>query len=96
VPAPLAIPVTTPPEDEWADAGWTVQVTATTDAATAEAIAARLRSRGYEAYAIKAPARGQLWYRVRVGRFATRAEAQQLEQRLKTVENLSAAFVTAR
>jgi DedD protein len=82
--------------EEWADAGWTVQVTATTDAANAEAIAARLRSRGYDAYTIKAPNRGQIWYRVRVGRYASRAEAQQIESRLKTSESLSAAFVTAR
>lgn len=101
-------PATTPPQrmaptplqegtaEEWADAGWTVQVTATTDAANAEAIAARLRSRGYDAYTIKAPNRGQLWYRVRVGRFATRTEAQQTESKLKTLESLSGAFVTAR
>jgi cell division septation protein DedD len=82
--------------DEWADAGWTVQVTATTDAANAEAIASRLRSRGFDAYTLKAPNRGQLWYRVRVGRFATRAEAQEAETKLKTVENLTGAFVTAR
>jgi len=84
------------PGEEWADAGWTVQVTATTDAANAEAIAARLRSRGYDAYTIKAPNRGQMWYRVRVGRFNTRAEAQETESRLRTVESLSGAFVTAR
>lgn len=89
-------PLQSPSAEEWADAGWTVQVTATTDAANAEAIAARLRSRGYDAYTIKAPNRGQLWYRVRVGRFATRAEAQQTESKLKTVESLSGAFVTAR
>ncbi len=89
----------TPPAqsgDEWADAGWTVQVTATTDAAGAEAIAARLRSRGYDAYTVKAPARGQVWHRVRIGRFATKTEAQQVEQRLKSVEKMSGAFVTAR
>lgn len=97
-------PVPTPPPafgpapggEEWADAGWTVQITATTDAAAAEAIAARLRSRGYDAYTVKAPARGELWHRVRVGRFATRSEAQEIEQRLRTVENLRDAFVTAR
>jgi cell division septation protein DedD len=93
---PGAVDEPTPPADEWADAGWTVQVTATTDPAGAEAIAARLRSRGYDAYTIKAPARGQIWHRVRVGRFATKAEAQTVEQRLKTVEKLTGAFVTAR
>lgn len=82
--------------EEWADAGWTVQITATTDAAAAEAIAARLRSRGYEAYTVKAPARGELWHRVRVGRFATRSEALGMEERLRNVENLRDAYVTAR
>lgn len=95
-PRAMPTPLQTPSGEEWADAGWTVQVTATTDAANAEAIATRLRSRGYDAYTLKAPNRGQVWYRVRVGRYASRAEAQEMESRLKTVESLSGAFVTAR
>ncbi len=68
---------------EWADAGWTVQVGATTDQEQAAAIAARLRRQGYDAYTLESPVRGQTLYRVRVGRFASRDKALELEGRLK-------------
>jgi len=68
---------------EWADAGWTVQVSATTDQEQAAAIAARLRRQGYDAYTLESPMRGQTLYRVRVGRFANRERAQEMEGRLK-------------
>lgn len=83
--------------DAWADAGWTVQVTATTDVTEARALVQRLRARGYDAYLVQAPSReGATWYRVRVGRFASREEARQWEARLKREAGLSGAFVTPR
>ncbi|MCX8073249.1 MAG: SPOR domain-containing protein [Candidatus Binatia bacterium] len=83
--------------ETWADAGWTVQVTATTDATEARALVQRLRSRGYDAYLVQVPSReGATWYRVRVGRFSSREEAQQWERRLKNEAGLSGAFVTPR
>ncbi len=83
--------------DAWADAGWTVQVTATTDVTEARALVQRLRARGYDAYLVQAPSReGATWYRVRVGRFASREEARQWEARLKGELGLSGAFVTPR
>jgi cell division septation protein DedD len=79
--------------DEWADAGWTVQVKATTDPEQARELARRLRAKGYDAYTLQAPARGQAtWYRVRVGRFASRARAREMEERLKTDEKLLDAY----
>ena len=60
-----------------------MQVGATTDQEQAAAIAARLRRQGYDAYTLESPVRGQTLYRVRVGRFASRDKALELEGRLK-------------
>jgi cell division septation protein DedD len=81
--------------EEWADAGWTVQVYATTDPNQATALARRLHAKGYDAYTLQAPMRGQTWYRVRVGRFATKERAREMEMRLKRSEGLEAAYITA-
>ena len=50
---------------------WSVQVNATKDAYTARKMVQDLRRRGYNAYAVEVQLRGELWYRVRVGRFPT-------------------------
>jgi cell division protein FtsN len=84
-----------PAREEWADAGWTVQVYATTDPNQATALARRLVAKGYDAYTLQAPMRGQTWYRVRVGRFGSHERAREMEQRLKSLEGMEAAYVTA-
>jgi cell division septation protein DedD len=88
---------TEPPRasDEWADAGWTVQVNATTNPHQATELAQNLRAKGYDAYTVQAPMRGQTWYRVRVGRFGhrDRDKAKELEARLKN-DGLDSAYVT--
>lgn len=96
-PTRTAVPKRTPQSgrDEWADAGWTVQVNATTNPQQAQDLAKSLRSKGYDAYTVQAPVRGQTWYRVRVGRFPTRDKASELEGRLKHKEGLENAYVTA-
>jgi len=83
-----------PADDEWADAGWTVQVNATTNQEEARNLAARLKSRGYEAYVVQAPVRGQTWFRVRVGRLTSRDAAKELEQRLRRAEGIEEAYIT--
>ncbi len=93
--SPRAVSTPRDSNDEWADAGWTVQVSATTDVSEATAIAARLKAKGYEAYTVRAPLRGQTWYRVRVGSFTNRDRAKETEQRLKA-EGMVNAYVTAR
>jgi len=80
--------------DEWADAGWTVQVNATTNPQQATDLAQTLKSKGYDAYTLQAPVRGQIWYRVRVGRFSSHDKAKQLEARLRSTEGLENAYVT--
>jgi cell division septation protein DedD len=79
--------------DVWADAGWTVQVNATTDSQQAMNLARALKAKGYDAYTLQAPMRGQTWYRVRVGRFASREKAKELENRLRTTEGMEGAYV---
>lgn len=81
---------------QWADAGWTVQVNATTSEAEATAMARRLRAKGYDAYTVQAPQRGQTWYRVRVGRFTSMEQAKSMERRLHTAEGLTNAYVAPR
>jgi cell division septation protein DedD len=73
--------------------GWTVQANATTDPVQAVVLARRLRSSGYDAYTVTGPIGGVMWYRVRVGRFRDRAEAQVVADRLQREEGLEAAFV---
>ncbi|MBI4515581.1 MAG: SPOR domain-containing protein [Deltaproteobacteria bacterium] len=94
-PTPSPTPARAGRAEEWADAGWTVQVYATTDPNQATALARRLLAKGYDAYTLQAPMRGQTWYRVRVGRFTSHDKAKEMEQRLKKLENLEAAYVTA-
>ena len=95
---PVAAPRTKTTEpaqaEEWADSGWTVQVNATTSVQQATELARKLREKGYQAYTVQAPIRGQTWYRVRVGRFANREQAKELESRLRSSEHLENAYVT--
>jgi cell division protein FtsN len=79
---------------EWADAGWTVQVNSTTNPEQARELARNLKGKGYDAYTVQAPVRGQTWYRVRVGRFANREKAREMEARLKVREGMENAYVT--
>jgi cell division septation protein DedD len=60
-----------------------VQVASTKDAASAEDLVNKLRQLGYAGFSIIAeiPNKGT-WYRVRVGPFMTRAEAEQMRQEL--------------
>jgi cell division septation protein DedD len=92
---PAALAKAKHPGDEWADAGWTVQVNATTNPQQATELARNLRAKGYDAYTVQAPMRGQTWYRVRVGRFGShdRDRARELEARLKN-DGLENAYVT--
>lgn len=72
---------------------WSVQVNATKDAYTARKIVQDLRRRGYNAYAVEVQLRGEVWYRVRVGRFPTMQDATAMVVRLKNAERYSRAFL---
>lgn len=74
--------------------GFAVQVIATTDVVQASILARRLREQGLDAYTVTAQIQGTMWYRVRVGHFKDRGEAQAMERRLRETEGMQAAFVT--
>jgi DedD protein len=78
--AAAAPPATTP-----AAGALTIQVAAFKSRGEADAVAKRLRTRGYEAY-VADPATGNPMYRVRVGHFGERAEADKVASRLAKEE----------
>jgi len=91
--APATPPAATPAEPAGqsgqAGQGYAVQVAALNVKSDAEAIAKRLSSKGYAAYVL-APAGGApSVYRVRVGKFPTRREADSIAARLKREEQFN-------
>lgn len=66
--------------------GFAVQVTALREKKDAEAIVRRLMSRGYEAYVLDAEPGQAPLYRVRVGSYADRREAERVLRRLEQEE----------
>ena len=76
------------------DKPWTVQVNAFQQEADARSLAKKLTEKGYDAYVI--PNKNQTWFRVRVGRFASKDETQQLLEKLKTQERFTSAMSVSR
>ena len=72
---------------------WAVQVNATKDPATADRLIRQLKAAGYPAYLFEVRLRGETWYRVRVGRFATMEQATSMVVRLKNKERYPRAFL---
>jgi cell division septation protein DedD len=66
--------------------GYVVQVAALNIRTEADAIAKRLSSKGYSAYVIPPPTGTPAVYRVRVGRFGTRREAESVAAKLQREE----------
>lgn len=71
---------------------WSVQVGSNPDEETSESLARKLKEQGYDAHIIKASIHGQVWYRVRVGRFAEKKEAKGLESVFRSKEGFAGAF----
>jgi cell division septation protein DedD len=72
---------------------WTVQVRATLDRADATGAVKRLKARGYDAFVAEAEIKGKIWYRVRVGNFATQPQAETLQKQLRGEEGFRDAFI---
>jgi DedD protein len=72
---------------------WTVQVKSSPDKKYADSWADRLKTKGYDAFVVDADVKGQTWYRVRVGHFAARQEAEALRATLESKEGLSGSFL---
>jgi cell division septation protein DedD len=89
--APLATSATSSrPGDEFV-----VQIAALADRTAAEGIVKRLTGKGYSAYVIN-PTAGTTpsYYRVRVGSFKTRTEANAVAEKLEKEERVTKPFVT--
>ena len=67
---------------------WFVQVGSYPERKTAEKIAKKLADNGYDAIVVAADIQGKKYHRVRVGRLASRAEAEALQRALRDKENL--------
>lgn len=67
---------------------WFVQVGSYPERKTAEKIAKKLAVNGYDAFVLAADIQGKKYHRVRVGRLASRAEAEVLQRALRDKENL--------
>lgn len=67
-------------------AGFAVQIAALNVRGDAEAIAKRLSSKGYSAYVMSPPAGAPTVFRVRIGKFTTRREAENVASKLQKEE----------
>ncbi len=75
---------------------WAVQVNAFANSDPAEIMVNKLKGKGYDAYLVSANVQGRTWYRVRVGRLATRQEARDLQKILQTKEKFTKAILVSR
>jgi cell division septation protein DedD len=75
---------------------WYVQVNAFPDERSAKNWVDRLRNKGYKAYVTEARNQEKVWYRVRVGQYNSREEAQRMEDILRNRENFPKAFASRR
>jgi len=73
---------------------WSVQANSYPDAKSANDLVDRLKNKGYNAFVTEANVKGKVWYRVRVGRFVSREEAEKTAAALKSKEDLGNAFTT--
>jgi cell division septation protein DedD len=67
-------------------AGWLVQVAALSGRSNADAVAKQLVGKGYKAFVMAPRSQGSRTYRVVIGRFKTRAEADETKRRLEKEE----------
>jgi cell division septation protein DedD len=80
------------------DAGklWRAQVNAFPDERSARQIVDRLKTKGYNAYVTEVQNGGKSWYRVSVGKYNSREEADKMAEVLRSKENYPKAFAASR
>jgi cell division septation protein DedD len=101
-PAPVAVPAPAPAKPEPAAppstgraGAWIVQVVSLQDRAAAAQIAKRLTAKGYPAFVLDPPSGGPRIYRVQVGGYSDKNDAEQASRRLERDEQLKP-FVRSR
>ena len=75
---------------------WSVQVGSFPDLESATKRVKGLKDKGHDAYQLAVQIQGKTWHQVRIGHFASRAEAHMLHDRLKTSKDFKRSFVTSR
>ncbi len=75
---------------------WRVQVDAFPDERSAKQLVDRLKNKGYNAYVSEVQYRGKPWYRVSVGKYGAREEADKVVSALKGKENYAKAFAASK
>jgi cell division septation protein DedD len=75
---------------------WSVQLGSYAEKKVAASLVKKLKDKGYDAYVTVTNVKGKELHRVRVGRFAQRAEAEKLRETLRNAEKLERAVVTSR
>lgn len=75
---------------------WRAQVDAFPDERSAKLLVDRLKNKGYNAYVTEVELRGKPWYRVSVGKFGAREEADKVVSALKGKENYAKAFAASK
>ena len=93
-------PATESAKSESADTGegkvWRAQVDAYPDERSAKLLVDRLKNKGYNAYVNEVEFRGKPWYRVSVGKYGSREEADKIVGALKGKENYAKAFAASK
>jgi cell division septation protein DedD len=72
---------------------WAVQILATPDRSFATMWMEKLNTKGYDAFVVEAEIDGKTWYRVRLGNFTTRRDAETLGALVRLEERFHDAFV---
>ena len=75
---------------------WRAQVNAFPDEQSAKQIVDRLKNKGYNAYVTEVQNRGRNWFRVSVGKYNSRDEADKMVELLRTKENYPKTFAATR
>jgi cell division protein FtsN len=75
---------------------WRAQVDAFPDERSAKQLVDRLKNKGYNAYVTEVQYRGKPWYRVSVGKYGAREEADKVVSALKGKENYAKAFAASK
>jgi cell division septation protein DedD len=89
-------PGTTSAESKEPGKTWRAQVNAFPDERSAQQIVDRLKNKGYNAYVTEVQNNGKTWFRVSVGKFGSRDDADKMVETLRTKESYPKAFAATK
>ena len=87
-------PIAHPAEGGRLSKKWSVQISAAPAKDVADTLVQKLNANGYDGYVVKTEVKGQTYYRVRVGHFNAREEADAVRQSLARQEGHRDAYLT--